>query len=108
MAYSTLAASRRRCRGLRRDGTPCRAWALWNDPGQRCRMHSTKRGQNRTYRRLMAATVGHDLADALGRPVRRCLAYRWPHRPGSGLCRWPEEPRAVCATPLGTRGQSMG
>jgi hypothetical protein len=22
----------------------------------------------------------------------RCAAYPWPHRPGGGLCRWPEPP----------------
>ncbi len=22
----------------------------------------------------------------------RCEAYAWPHRPGGGLCRWPEPP----------------
>jgi len=21
-----------------------------------------------------------------------CSAYPWPHRPGGGLCRWPEKP----------------
>jgi len=57
--------------------------------------------------RLGTPPVPLTLDDALGRPVCRCQAYRWPHRPGSGLCRWPEEPRAVCATPLGTRGRSV-
>lgn len=101
MAYSALAMARRRCLSRRRDGAPCRAWALWNDRGQRCRMHSTKRGHSRSYRRLMAATLGQDLADGLGRLVCRCRAYRWPHRPRSGVCRWPEESSEVYTTPLG-------
>ena len=25
-------------------------------------------------------------------PLCRCKAYPWPHRPSSGLCRWPGEP----------------
>ena len=31
-----------------------------------------------------------------------CLAYRWPHRPGGGLCRWPAVPLERCPTPAGT------
>src|SRR5436190_19333429 len=33
----------------------------------------------------------------------RCEAYPWPHRPGGGLCRWPEpplqrwQPKAYCS-----------
>ncbi|MGH7179425.1 MAG: hypothetical protein ACREJC_18760, partial [Tepidisphaeraceae bacterium] len=27
-----------------------------------------------------------------GRRKCRCTAYPWPHRPGGGLCRWPEAP----------------
>lgn len=26
------------------------------------------------------------------RPKCRCAAYPWPHRPGGGLCRWPDPP----------------
>lgn len=31
----------------------------------------------------------------------RCAAYRWPHRPGGGLCRWPEPPAGEHLTPAG-------
>ena len=27
-----------------------------------------------------------------GRRKCRCEAYPWPHRPGGGLCRWPDPP----------------
>lgn len=30
-----------------------------------------------------------------------CPAYRWPHRPGGGLCRWPDPPAQTCPTPPG-------
>jgi len=104
MAYSTLAEARRRCVATRRDGAHCRAWALWNDPQRRCRMHSDRRGHGRAYRRVMTSTLG-ELVAVVGVPVCRCVAYRWPHRPDGGVCRWPEEPAAICATPLGTRGK---
>ena len=25
-----------------------------------------------------------------------CGAYPWPHRPGGGLCRWPDPPLQTC------------
>jgi hypothetical protein len=28
------------------------------------------------------------------RPVCTCQAYQWPHRPGSGFCRYPDPPLA--------------
>ncbi len=39
-----------------------------------------------------------------GRPSCRCAAYNWPHRPGGGLCRWPDEPEYWLTTPAGTHG----
>lgn len=74
--YSEVAKELRHCTGHNKDGSPCRAWALWNAPDQKCRRHSS-------------------YAYAAGRipaKVCRCDAYAWPHRPGSGLCRWPEVP----------------
>ncbi len=35
-----------------------------------------------------------------------CPAYAWPHRQGSGVCRWPEAPASICATPAGTHRPS--
>ncbi|GAJ18191.1 unnamed protein product, partial [marine sediment metagenome] len=37
------------------------------------------------------------------RPTCHCKAYNWPHRPGSGLCNWPDEPKKICNTPAGTQ-----
>jgi hypothetical protein len=31
----------------------------------------------------------------------RCKAYPWPHRPGGGLCRWPEPPLECYKPPEG-------
>ena len=36
------------------------------------------------------------------RPTCTCPAYEWPHRPGGGLCRFPDPPLGRCATPAGT------
>jgi hypothetical protein len=34
--------------------------------------------------------------------VCTCRAYRWPHRPGGGLCRFPDPPLATHPTPAST------
>ena len=31
MAYTEAAKERRRCTGTRKDGEPCRAWAVWGE-----------------------------------------------------------------------------
>lgn len=85
MAYSEQAIELRRCTGTNKDGTPCQAWALWPAPDQCCRKHTT-----------WAYATGSSKA-----PVCRCMAYQWPHRPGGGLCRWPEDPKQVSKTPAG-------
>jgi hypothetical protein len=36
-------------------------------------------------------------------PLCDCAAYAWPHRPGGGLCRWPDPPRRRSTVPEGTR-----
>ena len=86
MAYSEEARERRRCTATKADGTPCRGWAAWGDPLQRCGGHGGRR------------TPG-------ARPVCTCVAYNWPHRPGGELCRWPEEPLYRRTTPAGTHGE---
>ncbi len=83
MAYTPETRARRRCTATRTDGAPCRAFAAWGDPMQRCGGHG---GRSR------------------GRPVCRCVAYNWPHRPGGGLCRWPDEPTHRLTTAAGTHG----
>jgi|GEM_PF-6489357 hypothetical protein len=40
MAYTEKARELRRCIAYRRYGEPCRAWATWEDPLQRCNVHA--------------------------------------------------------------------
>ena len=60
------------------------AWACWGDPGQFCVAHGGKR---------------------IGKPVCNCDAYNFPHRPGGGFCRWPDEPLVSHPTPACTHKQ---
>ncbi len=96
--YREAARARRRCTALRKDGQPCRAWASWDDPAQRCNVHAGRHHRGplplrwaRRWRRQQARYT----------PCT-CLAYAWPHRPGGGLCRWPDPPRYRRTTPAGT------
>lgn len=103
MAYSAAAIERRRCTGTRKDGQPCQAWAVWDDERQLCAQHAGrgargKRGPNSERRPY--------------RPDQRtkytpctCIAYAWPHRPGAGLCRWPDPPLYRLTTRPGTRSE---
>ena len=92
MAYSARAEIRRRCVALRKDGKPCEAWATWDDPHQRCAIHAGRhfRGHLPIRRRFRfpAARKRH----AKYKPCT-CPAYWFPHRPGGGLCEWPDPPR---------------
>lgn len=82
MAYSEAARELRRCKGTRKDGEPCRLFAAWGDPAGLCGPHGgRKRG---------------------GAPLCECIAYQWPHRPGGGLCCWPDPPRFRSLIPVGT------
>ena len=94
--YGEAAIARRRCAATTRAGRPCRAWALWDDPGQRCVVHA-----GRGHRGPQAP--GWQASRPARYPPCRCAAYAWPPRPGSGLCRWPDEPLWRCTTPIGTR-----
>jgi hypothetical protein len=87
--------ARRSTLPVRTVSEPCRAWAVWGDPGQRCVNHA---GRHHT------GPLRPSFA-----PRRRtryvpcnCQAYAWPHRPGGGLCRWPEPPVYGCTTPPST------
>jgi hypothetical protein len=81
MAYSTKAKALRRCKQFKVNGAPCRAFAAWGDTLGLCGGHGGRReGDNKC----------------------RCAAYAWPHRPGGGLCRWPDPPAQSCSTPAGT------
>ncbi len=97
MAYGEAARTRRRCTATRQDGEPCRAWALWDDPRQLCVQHAGRghRGQ------LDPERPWCEPVQARYAPCE-CAAYAWPHRPGGGLCRWPDPPLYQSPTPAGT------
>lgn len=90
MAYSQKARKIRQCKAKKKDGTQCQAFARWNE--SLCSSHTISRRRPYTcvYRRWRSPAIC------------RCVAYQWPHRPGSGLCEWPDEPRFVHKTPAGT------
>lgn len=93
--YSEAARARRRCTGRRKDGEPCQAWAVWDDPRQLCMAHAGRHHRGRMMRGL---TRSHHARN----PSCLCAAYQWPHRPGGGLCRWPDPPERMRTTPAGT------
>jgi len=95
--YSEAAKARRKCTGTRLGGGPCRAWACWDDPQQRCVAHA---GRHHTGPMLPEYRYRDRPAHV---PACTCEAYAWPHRPGSGVCRWPDPPAVRCLTPQGTR-----
>jgi len=93
MAYSAAARALRRCTATTQADAPCRAWAVWGDPERRCIAHggrapaSAPANRNPKYARVEPCT---------------CEAYAWPHRPASGLCRWPDPPTHRWLTPTST------
>lgn len=103
MAYSAAALARRRCShvypaGHPREGWGCRAFARWDDPGALdgtglCTAHAG---------RTRGADTGPGVPcfECRTVPKCRCRAYAFPHRPGGGLCRWPDPP----AREMQTRG----
>ena len=89
MAYTEKAKALRRCQAVRADGQPCKAWAIWGT--YRCSAH--------TYKTRRTWPPGRGPNDR-GRPIPcTCEAYAWPHKPGGGLCRWPDPPIYRCTTP---------
>jgi hypothetical protein len=97
--YGPSALERRRCLGTRQDGSPCQAWAVWDDDRQLCMAHAGRhhRGpipKEREFRMY---------SETRYRPCT-CIAYAWPHRPGSGVCRWPEYPMLTYRHPAGVHG----
>jgi hypothetical protein len=88
--YSHTARERRRCMAVTKAGTPCRGWAVWQDPLQRCGSHG---GRRRQRKRESYTTVYTPCT---------CVAYAWPHRPAGGLCRWPDPPKYRCTIPAST------
>ncbi len=99
MAYSEKAKALRRCKATRQDGQPCQAYALWG--GELCAGH--------TYKRRGKSTGDTKYADMPTKaPPCTCIAYQWPHRPGGGLCNWPDAPLWRSTTPAGTHGPLRG
>jgi hypothetical protein len=93
--YSDKARALRRCMDKNRRGEPCKAWAVWDDPRQLCVVHA---GRHHRGRLRFAAHK----SERTNNPACTCLAYSWPHRPGGGLCRWPDEPLMMSRIPVGT------
>ena len=96
----------RLCTALRRDGSRCRGWAAWDDPLQRCGAHVGRhfRGKRskltpQQHRDPRSAWLRCRRWKIRERAVCRCMAYLWPHRPASGLCRWPDQPTRTYAMP---------
>ncbi|MCC7350042.1 MAG: hypothetical protein IT446_05680 [Phycisphaerales bacterium] len=50
---------------------------------------------NRQARAMREHRLEQMKAVMKGRPKCRCHAYPWPHRPGGGLCRWPDPPTEI-------------
>jgi hypothetical protein len=76
--YSPRAEDLRRCLARTKAGERCKSWAVWGDPQGACYAHGGRPAK------------GHPA----GPSPCTCAAYKWPHRPGGGLCRWPDPPYA--------------
>ncbi len=100
MAYSEKAKALRRCTGFRKDGEPCEAYAAWGDPRGLCAAHGRHHAGPLPKRYAPRRKSSY--------PPCRCPAYSWPHRPGGGLCEWPELPEYRLTTPAGTKSVFNG
>lgn len=96
MAYSEKAKSLRKCTGTTKAGRPCEAWATWDDPRQLCVAHAGRHHRGPMPQQY-APTKSASYAPCT------CPAYQWPHRPGSGLCQWPDSPTRRCIVPQGSK-----
>jgi len=68
---------------------------MWGHPEQLCVAHGTDgRGP--------ARPPGERWKPNRTIPLCDCRAYNFPHRPGGGLCRWPDPPLYRLTTPAGT------
>ena len=118
MAYSEKAKKLRQCKAIKKDSEPCKAWAVWGEDF--CAAHSRRhhRGpmpspyerreaylEDLAYRasRISKTHLPHPPKKRPRRsPACHCPAYNWPHRPGGGLCQWPDPPTWRCTTPAST------
>ncbi|MBA7493379.1 hypothetical protein ES702_03937 [subsurface metagenome] len=95
MAYTEKAKELRRCEAIKPNGERCRAYALWGYPAQLCVVHAGlhhKGPMPNSYTIPRKARV----------IPCTCEAYAWPHRPGGGLCRWPDPPEYKYMRPAGS------
>lgn len=78
---------RRKCTAIKKNGQPCKAWALWDCLEQLCSAHYyiTRGPELSPEERIRQEKMRR-------RPTCNCAAYDWPHKPNSGFCRWPAEP----------------
>ncbi len=98
MAYSAKAKALRRCQAIRQDGQPCAGWAIWGSFPPRCAPHAY-RTRFKVQRRFRNYLQGAKYIPC------ECAAYAWPHRPGGGLCCWPDPPGYRCTTPEHTHDE---
>jgi len=96
MAYSAKAKELRQCVAITKSGERCRSYARWGDPQQLCGSHGNHHHGPMT---------GNSPQRKRTIPLCNCGAYAWPHRPGGGLCRWPDPPEKQCPTPAGTHNE---
>lgn len=94
--YSSQTAQLRRCTAVCKDGRHCQGWARWADDQQRCASHSYAK------RRSYAPGQPRAYSEKTSAPPCTCIAYAWPHRPGGGLCCWPDPPEYRLTTPAST------
>lgn len=110
MAYSEKAKQKRRCKHVHPDGRACKAWAVWDDARQLCNVHAGRhhRGPMLTPDERIEVSnyefaTGAEVLCRHAKPKPcKCVAYAWPHRPGGGLCRWPDPPVYRRTTPPST------
>ena len=99
MAYSELAKATRRCKATRKDGQRCQAYAVWGT--ELCTAHTYKH-------RGKASSDDRYVGKSTRAKACTCGAYSFPHRPGGGLCQWPDVPQVKSPIPAGTRSSMRG
>ncbi len=107
--YGPKARAARRCRERRKDGRFYGAWACWDDPEQRCVAHAGRHHRGSLVRRPPDPIDPFAPSSPWVRANRAryvpcdCSAFAFPHRPGSGRCRWPETTPRPSREPPRTR-----
>jgi len=120
MAYSEKAKALRKCKAKKKNGEACQAWAVWGEDF--CMAHSGRHHRGsmphpwvrrevylkdlayRAYRINKKYLLFPPKKHPRRSPTCHCSAYNWPHRPGGGLCNWPDPPKWQCKIPAGTHG----